>query len=97
MPRSARRNRAWDRWFGELSSFAAGDGESRARAHKATALPAPLAALYAEVRRLREAGGASRERLLAIRDAAERFGDDWLLRTEVDELLAGASASPAHA
>ncbi|HET8541198.1 MAG TPA: aromatic amino acid hydroxylase [Anaeromyxobacter sp.] len=81
---------AWDRWFGELSSFAAGDGEARARAHKASALPPALAALYAEVRRTRETGGATVERLLAIRDAAARFADDWLLRAEVDELLAGS-------
>ncbi len=88
---------AWDRWFGELSSFAAGDGEARARAHKASALPPALAALYAEVRRMREGGGVTVERLLAIREEAARFADDWLLRTEVDELLQGAGASPAHA
>ena len=88
---------AWDRWFGELASFAAGDGEARARAHKATALPPALAALYGEVRRIREGTGVSAERLLAIRDAAARFTDDWLLRAEVDELLPGAGAAPAHA
>jgi phenylalanine-4-hydroxylase len=88
---------AWDRWFGELSSFAAGDGEARARAHKAAALPAALAALYAEVRRMREAGGATVERLLAIRGAAARYADDWLLRAEVDELLSGEGAAPARA
>ena len=79
---------AWDRWFGELSSFAAGDGEARARERKAAALPPRLAALYAEVRRLRERGEATRDRLVAIRAAAEGFADDWLLRVEVDELLA---------
>ncbi len=88
---------AWDRWFGELSSFAGGDGEARARAHKATALPAALGALYAEVRRLRESGAATPERLLAIREAAAPFSDDWLLRSEVDELLAGRDAAPAAA
>jgi phenylalanine-4-hydroxylase len=90
---------AWDRWFGELSAFAAGEGEERARAHKAAALPPPLAALYTEVRRSRERGEATRERLLAIRAAAERFRDDWLLRAEVDELLAPAPApaEPARA
>ncbi|WP_242346076.1 aromatic amino acid hydroxylase [Anaeromyxobacter terrae] len=82
---------AWDRWFGELSSFTEGEGEAQARARKAEALPAPLAALYAEVRRLREAGTPPRERLAAIREAAEEFTDDWLLRAEVDELL-GAPA-----
>ena len=87
---------AWDRWFGELSSFAAGEGEARARAHKAAALSPRLAGLYAEVRRLRERGEASRERLAAIRDAAAAFPDDWLLRVEVDELLASADAPAAH-
>jgi phenylalanine-4-hydroxylase len=81
---------AWDRWFGELSAFSAGEGEARARAHKAAALPPPLAALYAEVRRLRERGEATRERLLSIRAAAERHSDDWLLRAEVEEMLVPA-------
>jgi len=83
---------AWDRWFGELSTFAAGDGEARARAHKAASLPPRLAALYSEVRALRERGGASPARLVAIRAEAADFPDDWLLRTEVDELLSGAGA-----
>ncbi len=75
------------RWFGELSAFASGEGEARARARKAAALPPALGALYAEVRRMRERGAVERDRLLAIRDAAARFTDDWLLRNEVDELL----------
>jgi phenylalanine-4-hydroxylase len=86
---------AWDRWFGELSSFSAGEGEARARASKAAALAPGLAALYAEVRRIREVGTSSRERLLAIREAAERWRDDWLLRAEVDELLAPGAAARA--
>jgi phenylalanine-4-hydroxylase len=77
----------WDRWFGELSSFAAGEGEARARAHKAASLPPQLAALYAEVRRVRERGDASRERLGALRERAAGFPDEWLLRSEIDELL----------
>jgi phenylalanine-4-hydroxylase len=91
---------AWDRWFGELSSFTAGKGEARARARKAAALPPGLAALYAEVRRLRESGTATGERLLALREAAEQYRDDWLLRAEVDELLAPGAAvgtAPAQA
>jgi phenylalanine-4-hydroxylase len=84
---------AWDRWFGELSSFAGGEGEARARARKAAALPPRLGALYAEVRASRERGVAERDRLLAIRDAAAAFEGDWLLRTEVDELLAGATTA----
>ncbi len=86
---------AWDRWFGDLSSFAEGDGEARARARKASALPPGLAVLYGEVRRARERGEASRERLLALRDAGGAFEGEWLLRAEVDELLALAS-EPAH-
>jgi phenylalanine-4-hydroxylase len=78
---------AWDGWFGALSSFAAGEGEARARAHKAAALPPALAGLYAEVRARREGGAAVRDRLLAIREAAAAFADDWLLVREVDELL----------
>jgi phenylalanine-4-hydroxylase len=78
---------AWDRWFGELSSFASGDGEARARARRAAALPPRLGALYAEVRGMRERGAVERDRLLAIRDAAAEFEGDWLLRTEVDELI----------
>ena len=92
---------AWDRAFGDLSSFVAGEGEARARAHKAAALPEELAALYAEVRRLREAGAATTERLLAIRDLAAAFPDDWLLRQEVEELLpqpvGGGAAAPVRA
>lgn len=88
---------AWDRWFGELSSFAAGEGEARARARKAAALSPRLAALYAEVRRLRERGEASRERLLAIREVAAEFRDEWLLRAEVDELLSGDASASASA
>jgi phenylalanine-4-hydroxylase len=88
---------AWDRWFGELQSFAEGEGEARARAHKASALPPALAALYAEVRRARETGAADPERLAAIRAEAARFPDDWLLGVEVDELLgARRDAAPAH-
>jgi phenylalanine-4-hydroxylase len=87
---------AWDRWFGDLGSFAAGEGEARARAHKAKALQPRLAALYAEVRRSREAGTPAAQRLSAIRAvAAAEFPEDWLLRAEVDELLgadAGVSA-----
>jgi phenylalanine-4-hydroxylase len=88
---------AWDRWFGELSTFAAGDGEARARAHKAAALPRRLAALYSEVRALRERGAATQARLAALREEAAAFPDEWLLRAEVDELLAtpGAEAMGA--
>jgi phenylalanine-4-hydroxylase len=88
---------AWDRWFGGLSSFAEGDGEARARARKAAALPPRLAALYAEVRRLRERGEATAERLLAMREAAAAFPDDWLLKVELDELAGAPQASAGAA
>jgi phenylalanine-4-hydroxylase len=87
----------WDRWFGELSSFTAGDGEASARARKASALPPRLGALYAEVRRMRESGERSPDRLLSIREAAAEFPDDWLLAAEVDELLSPAAGPAAHA
>lgn len=88
---------AWDRWFGELSSFAAGEGEARARAHKAAALPPRLGALYAEVRAMRERRDVDRARLAAIREAARAFPDDWLLAAEVDELLGPAAAAHEQA
>jgi len=78
---------AWDRWFGELSSFGEGEGEARARARKAAALAPELAALYLEVRRMREAGAVDARRLAEIRGRAAAFSDDWLLAREVDELL----------
>ncbi len=88
---------AWDRWFGELSSFTRGDGEARARARKAAALSPRLAALYAEVRSLRERGEGTRERLLAIREAASKLADEWLLAAEVEELLQERTGEPARA
>jgi phenylalanine-4-hydroxylase len=87
---------AWDRWFGELSSFTTGEAEARARANKAAALPPGLAALYAEVRSLRERGVSPRERLDAIRGEASAAGE-WLLAAEVDELLDAAPGVSARA
>jgi phenylalanine-4-hydroxylase len=87
---------AWDRWFGELASFTEGEGEARARAAKAAALPAELAGLYAEVRRLREGGAPDARRLADIRLAAAQFPGDWLLAAEVDELL-GEQRAAVHA
>lgn len=78
----------WDRWFGELDAFTAGEGEARARAKKAEALHPSLAALYREVRALREGRKASAERLEQLARAASDFRDDWLLRTELEELRA---------
>lgn len=89
---------AWDRYFGELSTFSNGEGEARARASKAAALPAGLAALYAEVRKMRESGSYSVERLGAIREAVRSYPEDWLLASEVTELVTGvAGSAEAHA
>lgn len=80
----------WDKWFGEMNAFVAGEGESRARARKAKALHPALGALYQEVRDMRERGRVDRRRLEQIERAATDFRDDWLLRVEVEELKARA-------
>jgi phenylalanine-4-hydroxylase len=77
---------AWDRWFGELNAFTEGDGEAAARAKKAHALHPSLAALYREVRTMRESGNLKPERLQQLAQAATDFRDDWLLELEVEEL-----------
>ena len=79
---------AWDRWFGELNAFAAGEAEDLARQRKADALPADLGALYSEVRTLREAGGADPARLAELRRRAASHPADWLLAAELEELCA---------
>jgi phenylalanine-4-hydroxylase len=80
---------AWDRWFGELNAFSEGEGEVRAREKKAAALHPSLAALYREVRAMREGRVAlSAERLEWIAQAAADFPGDWLLAAEVEELRA---------
>ncbi len=78
----------WDEYFGPLDSFHAGTEEEEARAHKAAELPAPLAGLYTEVRRMREARSPDPRRLGQIAEEARRFGDEQLLLMEIDELLA---------
>jgi phenylalanine-4-hydroxylase len=78
----------WDERFGAAPPDAG--AEARARARKASALPPALAALYREVREMRESGRVDPSRLAGIAAEARRFPDDWLLRTEVEEL----SASP---
>jgi phenylalanine-4-hydroxylase len=77
---------AWDRWFGELNAFSEGDGEARARARKAEALSPAMAALYREVRALRESREVRPERVEQLAQAAAAFPDEWLLREEVTEL-----------
>lgn len=77
----------WDEYFGSLDSFTAGNSEALARQRKAEELPQELAALYAEVRTMRRAKKIDRKRLGEIAEAGKRFGDEPLLRDEVDELL----------
>jgi phenylalanine-4-hydroxylase len=81
----------WDRHYGE--PVVASGGEERARAHKAEALGPALAALYAEVRAMRESGEVDAERLEEIATEARTHPDDWLLRVEIAELLSPQSAS----
>ena len=54
-------------------------------------LPPPLAAMYREVREQRESGHIDPERLEVIAAQARGYVDDWLLRTEIAELLTGES------
>lgn len=77
----------WDEYFGALDSFTAGNSEALARQRKSEELPVDLAALYAEVRVMRRSKKVDRKRLTAILEEARRFGDEALLREEVDELL----------
>jgi phenylalanine-4-hydroxylase len=81
----------WDRWFGEGDPAAADEAESQARRRRAMALPLKLGALYTEVRLLRESGLAPVPRLVEILEQLQTYPDDWLLRSEVEELLAGAA------
>ncbi|HZU53028.1 MAG TPA: hypothetical protein VFF77_03975, partial [Holophagaceae bacterium] len=57
-----------------------------ARAAKAQALKTELAALYAEVRAMREGGKVESPRLEAIRIALKDHPEDWLLKQEIEEL-----------
>jgi phenylalanine-4-hydroxylase len=86
----------WDSHYGQPA--AEGDGEARARARKAAALPARLGELYREVRVMRERGAADRARLAAIAGELRSFPDDWLLREEIRELApeAAPAESGAH-
>ena len=77
----------WDEYFGALDSFTAGNSEAIARQRKAEELPNELAALYAEVRVMRRSKKTDRKRLDQIREESRRFGEEALLREEIDELL----------
>jgi len=83
---------AWDRWFGDLNAFAAGEGEQRARQRKAEALEPELAALYAQIRHHRESGGLEPEVNLAARVA--RYPYEWLLQEEFAELCTARKEAP---
>jgi phenylalanine-4-hydroxylase len=77
----------WDEYFGALDSFTAGNSEAIARQRKSEELPTELAALYAEVRSMRSSKKTDRKRLQQILEDSKRFGDEVLLREEVNELL----------
>jgi phenylalanine-4-hydroxylase len=79
---------AWDRWFGELDGFSAGEAENLARRRKAEALPARLGALYLEVAGMRGSGRIAPGRLREITEELGQYPEDWLLRHEVGELMA---------
>jgi phenylalanine-4-hydroxylase len=84
----------WDRWFGRDEALAAErEAENRARQRKAQALPLSLAALYTEVRRMRQTGPLDPGRLAQIREELREHPQDWLLQCEIQELL-GPSATP---
>ncbi len=74
----------WDQWFGEQSAFTEGDAEAKARARKAEALSPRLAAIYEEVRTLRDSGKPTAARLQEMLAEAK---EDWLLMEEIQELL----------
>ena len=86
---------AWDPHAGG-PSLADPDAERQARQRKGESLPVALAALYEEVRALRQGGGAGRERLQELRAAALAFPEDWLLTREVEELLAAPASPDRH-
>ncbi len=77
---------AWDHWFGEQNAFAAGEAEAEARARKAETLPADLAVLYDEVRRIRETGTANARILAALEARVAAYPREWLLQEELAEL-----------
>jgi phenylalanine-4-hydroxylase len=89
---------AWYRWFDGAAAGAGGglaaegEAESLARRRKAEALAPGLAALYTEVRAQRETGSLRPQRLEQILQELAQFPGDWLLRCEVQELMALAGA-----
>ena len=78
----------WDAWFGDHSSQAEGEAEAQARDRKALALPAEVAALYVEVRALRESGLIDDNHWQPLLQKAAAHPDEWLLQAELAELEA---------
>jgi phenylalanine-4-hydroxylase len=78
----------WDEYFGPLDTFQVGTSEEEARQHKVDELPAPLSALYVEVRRMRETARIDRRRLERVLEEAQGFGPQLVLVEEIAELLA---------
>ncbi len=76
----------WDRWHGDRNAFAAGEAEGLARQRKAAALTPELAALYTEVRALREGGEPDTARLEDLDRRVKTHGEEWLLQAELAEL-----------
>ena len=75
---------AWDWHFGAPAPDE--EGETRARDHRASALPPQLAELYLSVRSLRETGRADGARLSELAREARQLPDEWLLQAELEEL-----------
>lgn len=80
---------AWDRWFGDLNAFAAGEAEQQARQRKAEALEPDLAELYAATRRLRESADRDVRSLGDLEARAAQHPGEWLLQAELAELRKG--------
>ena len=83
---------AWDQWFGDQNAFAEGEAEAQARARKAESLSPELAALYQEVRALREGGRPDPVRREALAARASHHPEEWLLQSELAELAMEVTA-----
>jgi phenylalanine-4-hydroxylase len=77
----------WDAWFGDQAALAEGAGEAEARSRKALALPEAVAALYVEVRNLRESGLIEDNQLQSLVQKASAHPSEWLLLAELAELV----------
>lgn len=83
---------AWDRWYGDLNAFAAGEAEQLARQRKAEALAPEVASLYREVQSLRKAARPDPARLEALGHELAAHEKEWLLQAEFTELRSSVSA-----